>query len=122
VPFQVHLDTGKALARVEKMTSELVNFPVEMAEELTEWQTKDMRRRYPNTELNGKTAETSIWPTSRIAHLKSKTGMHKTRFKSRTSGAIRKGSGSSRPILRPILFDKLVERMAKLMEEHLSWR
>jgi hypothetical protein len=110
------------------MLGKLKDFPNEMADELTDWQTEDMKRKYPNTELKGNTAETDIWPHSRSAETE------KQRIKAIAQQRAKRGTGtkkiagfnmkglSSRPILQPDLYAKLCDRMDKLMQEKITWR
>jgi hypothetical protein len=84
----------------------------ELSEELTTWQTDDMKRQYPNTDLDGpSSALTRIWPTSRLALARREAEPRP-----------RVVRVSARPILRPELFAKLRERMKVLLHEKLSWR
>jgi hypothetical protein len=106
------------------MVEQCDDFPEEMATELTVWQVKDMHRHYPNTDLSGDTAETDIWPRSRIPETNKKK-IRRTMKHSRTT--IRRSAPSvkseqQRPILRPSLYDALVARMTTLMEKCLSWQ
>jgi hypothetical protein len=96
-----------------------------MADELTVWQIQDMHRRYPNTILKDKTVETDIWPHSRVVERDQKKIEKIIRARRQSAGRKSVGvvrSGTHRPILRPILYLKLVERMYELMEKELTWR
>lgn len=100
-----------------KSLNELV--ATEIPEELTDWQTEDMRRKYPNTTKTDDGAFTRIWPTSRIA------GQRPRRFraapsKTRMSGGA-KGQKVRRPILRPALLESLVDRMGELLKS-IHWK
>lgn len=80
----------------------------DMPSGLTQWQTEDMHRKYPNIEIvDPKTALTRIWPTSRV-------NLYKDRYRSVPR--------ITRPILRRELFEKLCDRMDALMEEKITWR
>jgi hypothetical protein len=125
--LSVTLDVSGLVARLEAMTEKLEQFPKHMAEELTEWQTVDMRRRYPNTEVEQSAVSTEIWPTSRVVERDQKKIDKIMRARKNAGGkalAVRTGikAGSQRPILRPELYDKLVVRMDELMAEELTWR
>jgi hypothetical protein len=121
----ITLDVSGLVARLDSMAKKLEEFPKHMAEELTAWQTEDMRRRFPNTETpDANTVETDIWPTSRVVErdqrkIKSILRARKTANRPKL-GVVR--SGTNRPILRPELYEKLVKRMDDLMEKELSWR
>lgn len=110
------LDAGQMAQTLDSMASQLAGFPQEMADELTSWQTEDMRRKYPNTVLRGNEATTFIWPTSRLSQRKIRTGA--ARLSTRRAVRIK----STRPILRAELFEKLDERMVRLMGKCLQWR
>jgi hypothetical protein len=70
-----------------------------------------MHRKYPNTETPDEhSAETDIWPTSRLALAK------------RESGAHQRVIVSHRPILRDELRTRLHDRMVALMQEKIRWR
>jgi hypothetical protein len=101
-------------------------FPEEMATELTAWQVEDMHRRYPNTDLKEDTVETDIWPRSRAQETdkkKIREAIKRPRiFRTHSPGIKGIKGTSNRPILRPSLYDMLVERMTALMERCLSWR
>jgi hypothetical protein len=119
----ITLDTSRLEATLDSMLEQLKLFPDDMASELTEWQTKDMRRRYPNTEIKGDSVETDVWPTSRLQEqdrTKIRAAMKRGVIRKKP-GSVRGGS-STRPILRTELYEKLVARMTDLMEERLSWR
>jgi hypothetical protein len=121
----ITLDVSGLVDRLEAMIKKLEEFPKHMAQELTDWQTEDMRRRFPNTETpDENTVETDIWPTSRIVERDQKKinailRARKTASRPRV-GAVR--AGTHRPILRPELYEKLVKRMDELMEKELTWR
>jgi hypothetical protein len=113
------IDTTELGKTIDSMIAQLAAFPQNMADELTRWQVEDMHRRYPNTTLQGNTATTEIWPTSRLPKKKKPRGLPR-------KAPIRPASGvrihSQRPILRPELFDKLDQRMVQLMGDKLQWR
>jgi hypothetical protein len=119
----ITLDMGGLIARLEDMSKKLEEFPKQMADELTAWQTEDMRRRYPNTETEENAVSTEIWPTSRVVERDQKkiNKIIKARKSSNMIGTVKR-SGSTRPILRPELYDKLVARMDELMAKDLTWR
>lgn len=125
--LSVSLDVSGLIETLTSMEEQLKNFPNEMGQELTEWQTEDMRRRYPNTTVTESSAETSIWPTSRLVEKnpqKIKTAL-KAHKQLRKPTVTFRGGGEgarARPILRPELYEKLAKRMDVLLSEKLSWR
>lgn len=100
----------------------------EMPQGLTDWQIEDMRRRYPQTDMpNDKTAVTTIYPRSPLSDMPGyKAGKYKRRTVVITKpnvGGLGGAGGrtSTRPILRPELFEKLYDRMTGLIEQSLKW-
>lgn len=93
-----------------------------MSLELFNWEAEDMRRRYPEVEEPDPwTAVAHIYPRSRKD--RPKQPISRARRSRRPLLRIRRQSpGAKRPILRPALFEKLCERMQRLMEEKLTWR
>lgn len=121
--FTITLDASDVIDSLASMEEKLKNFPNEMGQELTNWQTEDMRRRYPNTSVNANVAETDVWPTSRTAEQpRQRRRVARTLGKSSSGTPVVRAAGAIRPILRPELYDKLVARMDKLLGEKLSWR
>jgi hypothetical protein len=92
--------------------------------ELTAWQVEDMRRRYPHTETpDDKTATTEIYPRSRLSDDRRRQRRQpRVRILAKPRGAGRQSAHSNRPILRPELLTKLVERMDALMQTALKWK
>jgi hypothetical protein len=121
--LEITLDVSKLVETLNSMEAQLKNFPTDMGQELTDWQTEDMNRRYPNTTVDETSASTEIWPTSRLNDQKRIVAALRSRGKKVAQPVARvKGAGSQRPILREELYEKLVTRMDKLMSEKLSWR
>jgi hypothetical protein len=121
----ISLDVSGLIARLEKMTEKLEQFPDKMADELTAWQVEDMHRHYPNTEKEGNAVTTEIWPRGRPwleNNQKKINSIMRARRKAGRPvfGPVRKGT--HRPILREELFVKLCERMDALMAKELTWR
>ncbi len=106
--IEFDLDVSGAQRRLELMAQRIAEFgKSDVPAELTAWQVEDMHRKYPNTETpDDRTAETDIWPTSRLALTKER----------------RKVIVWHRPILREELRDRLHLRMRALMEDKLRWR
>ena len=120
----VTLDVSPLIATLDEMEQQLKSFPNHMGEELTAWQTEDMRRRYPNTEVTSEYVQTSIWPTSRTAErdpqkIKKAIRIHKSISK---PTFVKVKGQTQRPILRPSLYEKLVKRMDELMPKYLGWK
>ena len=99
--------------------------------ELTTWQTDDMKRNRPNTEMHDdKTAVTYAWPRGRFSlaqrPAKARMGMGGADKPIKIQGgrAImgRPPTTSGRPIVRESLWGELVTRMHNAMVEQLKWR
>lgn len=133
----IFADTAKLEQRMRDMAAAIKDFGhTAMPEELTAWQREDMHRKWPNTDvINYVRVETEIWPRSRGASQNLTRPRSELAPRSRLStqrggrpNPIRKWQGraastrSSRPILRPELFDKLSARMRELMKSLISWR
>lgn len=120
------IDIEPTLERVVAMDDRIKSFAVSYVRpELEVWQTEDMRRKYPNVEIESLSAVfTLIWPRSRTygqRHPKSLEARTQT-FR-RVSSPQHKGASetSTRSILRPELLKRLVGRMDVLMGEKISW-
>jgi hypothetical protein len=131
--IEVHVDLSKLDKRLEGIINDIAVFPPKMAQELTDWQVEDMHRKYPNTSLEGNVATTGIWPRSRgLGATLQRLTFHTRRairrrlhhgFRAvRTAALLRKNPASYRPILRPILFAQLCDRMLKLLDEQITWK
>lgn len=121
--IKVDVDLSGFTASLDNMVKQLNELPQEMAGQMTEWQTEDMNRKYPNTSFgtagNVSTAETDIWPRSRkdLAQPKRRLPVRALRRRQREKRA--RGtmpSPSTRPILRQSLWTQLVTRMTRLLE------
>ena len=122
--FNISLDASDVIDKLGEMEKKLKDFPKEMGEELTTWQTDDMRRRYPNIDVTDTYVETDIWPTSRLAQQpdkKKQAQIVRAKKQGKPVTVRPKGSGQ-RPILREELYEKLVKRMDDLLNRCLSWR
>jgi len=123
--FDILIDTYAIEGRVEGMIEKLKVVPVPA--ELTAWQREDMRRRFPYTEvINPTAARTLIYPRSRRT-----AGWLQTKRPPRPRKPVMRGKAkrigrpilpaSSRPILRPELFEQLRARMRDMMQREIKW-
>jgi hypothetical protein len=114
------IDTDKVVKRVDAMVQKIATLPI--AREFTAWQREDMHRHYPTTQesSNPTAVQTSIFPRSRKPSVRKKPPQSKRPL---FRGRIQRVNqpASTRPILRPNLYDKLCARMANLMETYLRW-
>jgi hypothetical protein len=110
----IDLDTSRAQARLQGMADRIKEFgKSDIPAELTAWEVEDMHRKYPNTETpDDHSAETEIWPTSRLALAR----------RAVEPSSRRRVVVWHRPILREALWLRLRERMVTMMQEKLPWR
>jgi hypothetical protein len=106
--IKIALDSAGAQDCLQRMADRIEELGrSDIPAELTAWEVEDMHRKYPNTETpDDHSAETEIWPTSRLALARSH----------------RRVIVRHRPILREELRERLRARMVALMEEKLRWR
>ena len=110
---------------LEGLAEQLAKLPDQLADELSNWQTEDMKRRYPNIDRpDQNTATTEIWPRSRMPHQYVPTGKSRgrpagsvNRAPLKLKGAPGQVSYSTRPILRDVLWDSLQERVDHELED-----
>ena len=110
------------------MTETLRTFGyTDMPQELTNWQTEDMHRKYPETrteQLRTKdevSALTDIFPRSRTYEETHPHRVHPVKKPTRPLPVLRHTT-MQHPILRPMLFDKLYSRMVALLDEKIKWQ
>ena len=108
--------------QMEALLERIDGLDTEIAAELHAWQVEDMNRKYPETKQTADGATTSVWPRSRSntsrrrAIIAATRNLRKRGIKA--GGAVR----SNRPILRPVLAERLRERMLELGKRVLTWR
>jgi hypothetical protein len=137
-------------APVGEQVTDLINYlnyelPEGIVREMRTWETEDMNRQYPNSEMlagqeasvpvltprmasvgHGETGggdfvpprqyQTRVWPRSRKDLLRARGSKFRPRVRQRV--------GIRRPILRPQMWDMLVDRMRTLLSKtiDLAWR
>jgi hypothetical protein len=117
------------LKKFETFDKQVEELHKQVPQEMVEWQTDDMRRKYPNIQVDETTesveATTTIWPRSRLEQEPGFKRPARPVVKKGPTMARLKGAGrpppSTRPILRTALFTKLVDRMNALLEA-ITWR
>lgn len=120
------IDTSKVEALVGGMSERVQSLGRGYVEpELIAWQQEDMHRRFPNVEVESLFAVTTlIWPRSRTYDERHKHQVAR-RVVRRPLASMPRLKGVARtmhrPILRPALFDRLIERMGAMMEKNLAW-
>jgi hypothetical protein len=97
------------------MAAELEALPPKIQQEFTAWQSEDMHRQRPESEVKGKSVGTQIWRRGRpmVMLLKRSSPFSHP-------GHPYRGVRSSRPILRPILVEQLEARMNALLKA-IKW-
>jgi len=126
----ITVQNKSVLQRLENMLAHLRELPTNQAEALYDWQTQDMKRKYPNeTSYDG---DRFHWTTTEV-HPKpygkhKPTGRHRGRP---PKGVPRDISGrflpfrrakvpGPRPIMRPELLEKAYDRQRELLKD-LTW-
>ena len=115
--------------KIEATAKQVEDLHKKMPQQLVEWQTEDMRRRYPNIQVDetpeSVEATTDVWPRSRLEQESGFKRPARPVVKKGPTMARLKGAGrpppSTRPILRTELFTKLVDRMNALLEA-IKWQ
>jgi hypothetical protein len=117
------------LKNFETFDKQVTDLHKQMPQQLLEWQTEDMRRKYPNIKVDetdlSVEATTDIWPRSRLEQEAGFKRPARPLVKKGPTQARLKGAGrpppSTRPILRTELFTKLTDRMTTLLSEAMKW-
>ena len=128
--FEIKVEgVGELLKKFETFDKQILDLHKQMPPQLIEWQTEDMRRRYPNIQVDetpeSVEATTNVWPRSRLEQEPGFKRPARPVVKKGPTMARLKGAGrpppSTRPILRTALITKLVDRMTKLFSEAMKW-
>ena len=123
--FETKFEGNEEIAKkFEAMAEKVKALHKQVPQELVEWQTDDMRRNYPNIQIDetpeSVEATTEIWPRSRLELEPGFKKLLRPLVKKGPTIARIKGAGrpppSTRPLLRTELFTKLVDRMHGLLE------
>jgi hypothetical protein len=121
--IKIDFDNSGILSRIEQVQENIEILTHTLPEEFTAWQKEDMNRRRPWTGTRGakNRALTIIWPG----------GWHKRKARERKRRRRKKGQPiverrnprpRTKPILRQVLFERLVERMGEWMKRTFEWR
>jgi len=135
--FEIKVENVEALQRkLDQLNQQVLALHDHIPKELVEWQTTDMRRKFPNIAVihtpSSLQAETRVWPRSRLDV--SGPGVMQSLepgFK-RPAGTVKTGPTVSsprgmgrrsiiRPILRVNLLRRLYDRMIDVAGEALKW-
>ena len=116
------------LKKFETFDKQVEDLHKEVPQQLVEWQTEDMRRKYPNIKVDetqqSVEAATEIWPRSRLelapGFKRSRPPVKKGPTMARIKG-VGRPPPSTRPLLRTELFTKLVDRMTRAVNEAMKW-
>jgi hypothetical protein len=136
MPYLVEVDSDAVLLRLQKMIWKIQHFKtIDIGSELSDWQTQDMHRHRPFTMRSRRAgrAATVVRPHSLYetrASVKYQSGLErKAASKAKRARSKRnlralalwQRKTSTRPILREELGQKLVARMARLLQEKIRW-
>ena len=128
--FEVKVDGLEDFQKkIEATAKQVEGLHKQVPQQLVEWQTEDMRRRYPNIQVDetpeSVEATTDVWPRSRLEQESGFKRPARPVVKKGPTMARLKGAGrpppSTRPILRTEMFTKLVDRMNALLEA-IKWQ
>jgi hypothetical protein len=128
VQFRFDVDTSSLTKKLDAYEQQVEALKQAMPAELADWQVEDMGRKYPDTEVaDDSTAYTMIYPRSRLPSkwkrpLQRLVGQMRARRGTKVYRPHLPRVPSTRPILRPELFDKLCERMNALLDKAMQWR
>jgi hypothetical protein len=121
--FEIRIDgIEPLLAKFDKLERQITELQKTVPAELEAWQREDMNRKYPNTQTetvsNETSATTYIWPTSRTPSNRQRRYQRPKQYKPAAAGPVMR---SRRPILRVELLEKLWERMRNVTREAMQW-
>jgi hypothetical protein len=127
--MEVELEgVDKFAAKLASVVKQVESLHKQVPQQLVEWQTEDMRRHYPNIQVDETNesveATTMIWPRSR---LELEPGFKRPRPTVKRGPTVPRAKGlgrrpaSTRPLLRTELFQKLTDRMDALLKA-IRWR
>jgi hypothetical protein len=124
--MDIDVDSSAVDTALASMIDNLAKLPQDIQVEMVAWQSDDMHRQYPNLELpDDNTFETDIWPRSRLSKPHRPTGRPRGRPPGRLVAQNKTSTGrrapSTRDILRPELWDALVDRMHGLLGT-IGWK
>lgn len=128
----IYLDTHAAEETLTRMQIQIRDVGHEIIpQQLIEWQREDMHRQFTNVDSDQEYVSwfTLIWPRSRTYQGKPGTfvgkGVRRRHRKPLSARPRLIGGGaakhSTRPILRPVLFQQLRDRMSEMLSVNLSW-
>jgi hypothetical protein len=128
--FEIKLDGVDALVKkFETLDRQIEELHKKFPEQLFEWQRVDMRRQYPNMQIEETAqtvhATTEVWPHSRL-ELEPGNPRKRVVVATKPKRYAPKGTGqprapSVRPILREELERKLWERLDATGREAIKW-
>jgi hypothetical protein len=128
--FNIEVKSEVVEQRFDAMMERVKTFAhEEMPQGLTDWQTEDMRRKYPETATeatgampNDVSASTMIYPRSRTYEATHPHRAHPVAKRKAvlSSMPLLRKSAMQHPILRQELFDKLVTRMSAMLSQ-IKW-
>jgi hypothetical protein len=115
--LSISVDASAVEQQFSEMTNSLAEFEHEMRQEFITWQSDDMNRKRPQASETPNGVETIVFPRSNRPRL----GYYRYRPGKKLLLKRPPIKGQRQPILRPILYERLCERMRELMSRELSW-
>ena len=121
--FEFLVLSDKVIEKFDKMLERVERLDVEMRFTAMDWQRDDLNRDFPAVDVGNNTVSMTIPSRSRTWARRKKILARRARAQKqrRQRGRFIK-KGGARPILRPLMFDKLCERMREMMKDKLQWR
>ena len=117
MPFEVKVESEKLMQQFDDMQKRVAGLEQKLPDVFLDWQREDMNRKYPKVdEHSGLSVTTLVYPRSRRQRISKPS-----KGKSTTRKQARRVTGTTRPILRPELFEKLKERMTEMVKEAAKW-
>lgn len=120
MPFLITLDANDVLKQLQSLQDNITGLDSKLGDTFMDWQRDDMNRKFPRMDGGLRSVSTFIYPRSRLQRRKG-SGKSNGKQVRKRSRVVAGRPGSTRPILRPILFDKLKARMNDMLKEAAQW-
>ena len=115
--FEVKVNSEKLLKQFDDMQKRVADLDQKLPEVFLDWQREDMNRKFPKVDERGALSVTTlVYPRSRTKRVRLKGARNKGKPLRRVAVSLH------RPILRPVLVEKLFNRMIEMCKEAIAWR
>ena len=119
MPFEIKVDADGALRQFDELQQNIADLEHKLPDTFLLWQREDMHRHFPKLVGGGMSVSTEIFPRSRLPRKNKQSGGKSTRRRAHI--AAHRPGASTKPILRPELFDRLCARMVEMLKEAAKW-